>query len=47
MFKDLPSNYSIAVNTPKPIVIEIKPSNELIAVFAAVIIVGAAWVKRR
>jgi hypothetical protein len=47
MFKDLPSDYSFAVKTPEPIVIELKPSNELIAIFAAVIVVGAAWVKRR
>jgi hypothetical protein len=47
MFKDLPSDYSFSVKTPEPIIVEIKPSNELIAIFAAVVIIGAAWVKRR
>ncbi|MCW3173743.1 hypothetical protein [Shewanella subflava] len=47
MFSGLPSDYSVAIKTPDPIVLTIQPSNELIAIFAAVVIVGAAWVKRR
>lgn len=47
MFDSLPSNYNLSVKTPDPIVVTIQPSNELIAVFAAVVIVAAAWVKRR
>ncbi|NKF52797.1 hypothetical protein G3R49_19760 [Shewanella sp. WXL01] len=46
-FDGLPSDYTVAVKTPDPVVVKIQPSSELIAIFAAVVIVAAAWVKRR
>ncbi|MCL1072987.1 hypothetical protein [Shewanella dokdonensis] len=47
MFNNLPTDYSVAVKTPDPIVVKIEPSEALIAIFAGILIVAAAWVKRR
>ncbi|MBI1676949.1 MULTISPECIES: hypothetical protein [unclassified Shewanella] len=47
MFSGLPSDFSVAVRTPDAVVVKIQPSQELILIFAAVVIVAAAWVKRR
>lgn len=47
MFDSLPTDFSVAVKTPDPVVVKIEPSEKLILILAAVVIVFAAWVKRR
>lgn len=47
MFSGLPSDYSVAVKTPDPVVVRIEPSEGLIVIFAAIVVVAAAWVKHR
>ncbi|NSM24494.1 hypothetical protein HT094_09125 [Shewanella sp. ZOR0012] len=47
MFSGLPSDFSVAVRTPDPVIVKIQPSDSLIAIFAGVLIIAAAWVKRK
>lgn len=47
MFSGLPSDFSVAVRTPDAVVVKIEPSQELVLIFAAVVIIAAAWVKRK
>ncbi|WP_368880646.1 hypothetical protein [Shewanella algae] len=47
MFNNLPTDFSIDVRTPDPVVVKLQPSTELIAILAGLVIVAAAWVKRR
>ncbi|MBB1322113.1 hypothetical protein [Shewanella sp. SR43-8] len=47
MFNDLPTDFAVDVRTPDPVVVRLQPSNELIAVLAFLVVVLAAWVKRR
>lgn len=47
MFQDIPTDFAVDLRTPDPVVVQIQPSTELIAIFAGLVIVAAAWVKRR
>lgn len=47
MFSGLPNDFSVAVRTPDPVIVKIQPSDSLIAIFAGVLIIAAAWVKRK
>jgi hypothetical protein len=45
MFDKLPTDYSVAVKTPDPIVVKIQPSDALIAIMVAGLFVVAAGLK--
>lgn len=47
MFDNLPSDYSVAVKTPDPVVVKIVPSDGLLFILATSLIVAAAWVTRK
>ncbi|MCL1038024.1 hypothetical protein L2750_12780 [Shewanella submarina] len=47
MFDNIPTNFTANVRTPDPIVVKIEPSSTLIAIMAGVVVVAAAWVKKR
>ena len=47
MFDNLPSDYSVAVKTPNPVVVKIVPSDGLLFILATSLIVAAAWESRK
>ena len=47
MFDGLPSDYSVAVKTPDPIVVKIVPSDGLLFIMGGVLVIAAAWVKNK
>lgn len=47
MFDKLPTNYAVDVRTPDPVVVKLQPSNSLLLVLGAMVLVAAGWVKRR
>ncbi|MDR8523836.1 hypothetical protein [Shewanella fidelis] len=47
MFDNIPNDFSVDVRTPDPVVVKVQPSKELLFVLAGVVLVAAAWVKRK
>ncbi|WP_394131642.1 hypothetical protein [Shewanella maritima] len=47
MFDGLPSDYSVAVKTPDPVTVKVVPSDGLLLIMSAALIVAAAWVKNK
>ncbi len=47
MFDGMPNEFSVDVRTPDPVVVSLQPSRELLILLGGIVLVAAAWVKRR
>ena len=47
MFDNMPNEFSVDVRTPDPVVVKLQPSKELLLIFGGIVLVAAAWVKRK
>lgn len=47
MFDGLPSDYSVAVKTPDPVIVKIVPSDGMLLIMGGLLVIAAAWVKNK